>query len=104
MVIVPELDFCVFDSTAPHEMFPQSSRDKILDFYEEAGLLGTDERYEKELFDVQERYKHKISQGMAYLRLYKLYMKEEEYYLSKYLSEKMFLALKESALKEIFEN
>lgn len=101
MVIVPELDFCVFDSTAPHEMFPQTKRDKILDFYEEAGLLGTDEKYEKELLDVQTRYKHKISQGMAYLRLCKLYMKEREYYLEKGLCEKEFMSLKDAVVREI---
>lgn len=101
MVIVPELGFCVFDSTAPHEMFPQTKRDKILDFYEESGLLGTDEKYEKELFDVQTRYKHKISQGMAYLRLCKLYMKEREYYLEKGLCEKEFLKLKDAVIREI---
>ena len=104
MVIVPELDFCVFDSTAPHEMFPQTKRDKILDFYEESGLLGTDEKYEKELSDVQTRYKYKISEGMAFLRLCKLYMKEKEHYLAKGLCEKEFSALKDAVIKEVFQN
>lgn len=104
MVIVPELDFCVFDSTPPHEMFPQSERDKILDFYEESGLLGTDEKYEKELFDVEVRYNHKMAEGMAFLRLYKLYMMEKEYYLSKFLCEKEFSMLKDTVIKEIFQN
>lgn len=102
MVVVPELGFCVFDSTAPHEMFPQTKRDKILDFYEESGLLGTDEKYEKELSDVQTRYKHKISQGMAYLRLCKLYMKEKEYYLAKGLREKEFSKLKDEVAEKIY--
>lgn len=101
MVIVPELDFCVFDSTAPHEMFPQSARDKILDFYEEAGLLGTDEKYEKELSDVAERYRQKISEGMAFLRLCKLYMKEKEYHLKKGLCQEDFSVLKEKIISEI---
>lgn len=104
MVIVPELDFCVFDSTPPHEMFPQSERDKILDFYEESGLFGTDEKYEKELYDVSARYEHKMAQGMAFLRICKLYMKEKEYYLSKYLKEKEFHMLKDTVVKEVFEN
>lgn len=103
MVIVPELNFCVFDSTAPHEMFPKTERDKILDFYEESGLLGTDEKYEKELFDVETKYNQKMAEGMAFLRLYKLYKKEEEYILSKSLKEKEFRRLKEKAIKEIFE-
>jgi len=78
MVIVPELGFCVFDSTAPHEMFPERDRDVILDFYAEAGLSGIDEKYKKELLEISSKYKHKMAEGMAYLRLYKLYMKEYE--------------------------
>lgn len=78
MVIVPELDFCVFDSTAPHEMFPESERDVILDFYQESGLSGIDEKHQKELSEIGNRYKHKIAEGVAYLRLYKVYMKEIE--------------------------
>lgn len=103
MVIVPELDFCVFDSTPPHEMFPKSERDKILDFYVESGLLGTDERYEKELYDVEERYKHKMAEGMAFLRLCKLYMREKEYYLAELLNRNEFNMLKESVVNEIFQ-
>lgn len=102
MVVVPELSFCVFDSTPPHEMFPQSERDKILDFYEESGLLGTDERYEKELKEVVTRYDHKMAEGLAYLRLYKLYMREKEYYLSKLLCKEEFRMLKDSLIEEIF--
>lgn len=102
MVIVPELNFCVFDSTPPHEMFPQSERDKILDFYAESGLFGTDERYEQELCDIITRYDHKMSEGLSYLRLYKLYMREKEYYLSKLLCRKEYDLLKESVVKEIF--
>lgn len=102
MVIVPQLDFCVFDSTAPHEMFPQSSRDQILDFYEESGLLGTDEKYEKELLDVETRYNQKMAEGMAFLRLHKLYMKEKEHILSKSLNEREFTLLKEKVIKEVF--
>ena len=79
MVIVPELSFCVFDSTKPHEMFPQTDRDSILDFYKESGLLGIDEKFERELSDIAERYKQKISEGVAYLRLNKLYRRELEY-------------------------
>ncbi len=83
MVILPELSFCVFDSTAPHEMFPQRENDKILDFYGESGLLGTDEICEQEIEFVGIRYKHKISEGLAHLRLGNLYIKEREFYLKR---------------------
>ena len=79
MVIVPELSVCVFDSTSPHEMFPKTDRDSILDFYQESGLLGVDEKFEREIGDISERYKQKISEGVAYLRLSKIYHRELEY-------------------------
>lgn len=102
MVIVPKLDFCVFDSTAPHEMFPQTNRDRILDFYMESGLLGVDERYDNILSDVGRRYKHRMSEGMAYLRLAKLYRNEKEYYFEKSVCKGELLKLKEKLDCEIF--
>ncbi len=83
MVLVPELSFCVFDSTAPHEMFPKRENDKILDFYEESGLLGTDEACAREIELVGGRYRHRISEGLAHLRLGNLYMNEREFYFKK---------------------
>ncbi len=76
MVLIPELSFCVFDSTSPHEMFPQKKGDSVLDFYAESGLSGTDEEMAKELGDVSARYKQKISEGLCFLRLGNLYARE----------------------------
>ena len=101
MVIVPELSFCVFDSTAPHEMFPQNDRDSILDFYKESGLLGIDEKFERELFDIAERYKQKISEGLAYLRLNKLYRREIEYIYGGSWSETKARKIADTILKKI---
>lgn len=101
MVVVPQLSFCVFDSTAPHEMFPRGEGDKILDFYEESGLMGVDEKFESKLADIRERYQQKMAEGMAYLRLCKLYMKEQEYYLSKQVSRNEFSSIKKWILSEI---
>lgn len=78
MVLVPELSFCVFDSTAPHELFPERSGDIILDFYTESGLDGTDEEMAAELSEVSYRYKRKISEGLCFLRLAEHYLKERE--------------------------
>lgn len=80
MVAVPELSFCVFDSTAPHELFPSRDSDKVLDFYKESGLLGVDEKYEKEFADIKRRYAFRISEGVAKLRLANGYLKESEDY------------------------
>ena len=56
MVVCREMGFCVFDSTAPHEKFPEREGDIILDFYEESGLCGTDEKLASELWEVKNRY------------------------------------------------
>lgn len=76
MVLIPDLSFCVFDSTSPHELFPEREGDSILDFYANSGLSGTDEEMAKELLDVQERYNKKIAEGLCYLRLGNLFEKE----------------------------
>lgn len=68
MLIFPELDLAIFDSTAPHEYFPCRSSDEVLDMYERAMEPGTDERYESELTSIQQRYAQKMQEATAYLR------------------------------------
>lgn len=80
MVLIPELSFCVFDSTAPHELFPSRDGDVILDFYKESGLSGVDERLEKELSEIKRLYSFRINEGITKLRLACGYQKETEYY------------------------
>ena len=43
MVIVRELGFAIFDSTAPHEYFPSREGDEIIDMYALIVTPGTDE-------------------------------------------------------------
>ncbi len=78
MVIVREADFCVFDSTTPHEMFPSREKDYILDFYIESGLEGVDEKYKKTLDEISKEYKLRINEGMEHLKLASLLEKELE--------------------------
>ena len=80
MVVVPELSFCVFDSTAPHELFPSRDGDLILDFYKESGLSGIDEKLKKELSEIQRLYSFRITEGITKLRLAGGYQKEAECY------------------------
>ncbi|MBE7016376.1 MAG: hypothetical protein E7417_06145 [Ruminococcaceae bacterium] len=80
MVIIRDLSVAVFDSTAPHEVFPSRSGDGLLDFYTESGLFGTDEKYSKELKRIADRYSNKVKQGLAYLRLGCCFESELEMY------------------------
>lgn len=67
MVIVRELDFAIFDSTAPHEYFPDRATDEIIDMYTELIEPGTDEKYAEEIKDVGSRYKNKMNEAIASL-------------------------------------
>lgn len=67
MVIVRELGFAIFDSTAPHEYFPTRASDGIIDMYDLIIAPGTDEKYAKEIQDVSLRYKEKMNEGISFL-------------------------------------
>ncbi len=63
MVIIRDLSLCVFDSTSPHEKFPENVNDEILDFYTNSGLFGVDEKNEKNLFDIKTEYSELMSKA-----------------------------------------
>ncbi|PGZ94166.1 hypothetical protein COE51_22995 [Bacillus pseudomycoides] len=67
MVIVRELGFVIFDSTAPHEYFPTRESDEIVDMYKLIIAPGTDEKYAVEIQDVSRRYREKMNEAMSYL-------------------------------------
>jgi hypothetical protein len=67
MVVVRELGFAIFDSTAPHEYFPDRDTDEIIDMYELCIEPGTDERYASEIADISARYKAKMKASIGHL-------------------------------------
>jgi hypothetical protein len=67
MLIFPELGTAIFDSTLPHEYFPERAGDEILDLYELLIVPGTDERYKEELAEVKSRYTAKMKEATASL-------------------------------------
>ena len=68
MVRVPELDFCIFDSTDPHEIVPRLEAEKIIDLYKETVEPGTDEKYAKEIQAIHSNYKSYMKQGIRQLK------------------------------------
>ena len=58
MVIVRELGFAIFDSTAPHEYFPSREGDEIIDMYALIVTPGTDEsmrrKFVTSLFNIKQ--------------------------------------------------
>ena len=60
MVIVRDLDLCVFDSTAPHEYFPERETDTVLDLYAAAVREDTDIRFAEELETLKKEYQKQM--------------------------------------------
>lgn len=67
MVIVRELGFAIFDSTAPHEYFPEREGDSIIDMYEKTIKKGTDEKFFDNLKEISGRYSKKMKEAIGYL-------------------------------------
>lgn len=87
MVTVRELGFAIFDSTAPHEYFPERANDEIIDMYERAITPGTDEKYADELQEISLRYSNKMKEAISSLakaktlhdRLEKIYIEAMDF-------------------------
>jgi len=60
MVVIPELDLCIFDATAPHEYDPIYETDEILDTYVAFVKQDTDERCAHLIASIQAKYEHQI--------------------------------------------
>lgn len=76
MVLVRELSFCIFDSTDPHEFFPQQKEHQVIDMYAETVTPGTDEKYAEKIDSVTSHYKSHMKRGISLL-------KEADQYLDK---------------------
>ncbi|MFD1039930.1 hypothetical protein ACFQ3N_16280 [Virgibacillus byunsanensis] len=69
MVIVPELEFCIFDSTDPHEFFPDRDGEVVVDLYKELVERGTDEKYVNEITELNRSYKSYMKKGIEFLKI-----------------------------------
>jgi nucleoside-triphosphatase THEP1/uncharacterized protein YrzB (UPF0473 family) len=78
MVIIRELGFAIFDSTAPHEYFPSRQGDKVIDMYEHLITPGTDEKFANEIAEISNRYKAKMAESISFLAKAKAYHDELE--------------------------
>lgn len=67
MIIVRELGFAIFDSTAPHEYEPVHATDEIVDMYSRCIQPGTDEAHSDAIADIKERYSKAMKQSIQHL-------------------------------------
>lgn len=67
MIVLKDFDTVVFDSTQPHEYFPDRESDNIIDIYKNAIAEGTDEKYENQLNNIVAKYRSDIALAVKYL-------------------------------------
>lgn len=63
MVVIRELSFAIFDSTQPHEIYPERKGDNIFDIYDIAVRSDTDEMYGDELMRIAGGYNQAIKKA-----------------------------------------
>jgi hypothetical protein len=67
MIIVRELGFAIFDSTAPHEYDPERPTDEIVDMYSRCIQPGTDEAHSDVIAGIRNRYSNTMKQSTQHL-------------------------------------
>lgn len=98
MVIIPELNFCIFDSTEPHIFDPQDGRlgDKIFDIGQHCALT---KEAELAIAEVRERYKEAMQDAMGYSKRYA----EAEYTVRRLLDHCLSASLWREKTASLFE-
>lgn len=82
MVLLRELDTVIFDSTPPHEYFPEKDSDHVVDIYSQAIKPETDEKYKFLLDTISTQYKSAVGEGIKCLANAKqLHDELENYYI-----------------------
>lgn len=76
MIIVRELGFAIFDSTAPHEYEPDRATDEIVDMYTRCIQPGTDEAHSDAIADIKDRYSSTMKQSIQHLTEAKTFLDE----------------------------
>jgi hypothetical protein len=83
MVAIRELGIVIFDSTDPHEYFPDRDNDEIIDVYKIAVAAGTDEKYAAQITEITQRYSAKMKDATSYLaRAKSLHDDLEKFYVA----------------------
>lgn len=80
MLLFPQLELCIFDSTAPHEYEPSREGDIIIDMYQKAIRFGTDEENELKLNEIKKDYKAYVEAGVNDLKKAKVLQDQLEIY------------------------
>ncbi len=103
MIIVRELGFAIFDSTAPHEYFPERAGDDIVDMYLRCIKPGTDEANAEVLSGIKERYTSQMKQSTQHLAEAKSFHDQLEQIYVQAMDFRVVDRIRERILQEISE-
>ena len=103
MVILPEINTCIFDSTAPHLYEKSRPNDEIIDMYAKCVKPDTDEKYQNEIKEIGARYKIAVQNGIRYLSDAKKISDEIESYYLGALDFSRINKIKDKILKDLNE-
>ncbi|MBR5236283.1 MAG: hypothetical protein IKW06_02780 [Clostridia bacterium] len=67
MVVIRELNLCLFDATAPHEYDPSLPSDEVLDVYAAAVKPDTDTVFAKEIKEIARCYRAAIDNAIKHI-------------------------------------
>lgn len=68
MVVIREIGFAIFDSTAPHEYFPDKEDDEVFDAYQEFCEDDVDNLFKDSLEKIENDYITKKAEGIKYIK------------------------------------
>lgn len=94
MIIIRPLDCCLFDSTSPHEFFPENKTDEVIDLYELAVKPNTDEQFKDEISRVTKQYQEKFKDGLNQLKRIKYFESDDKGQLSNIQYDEVFKEIK----------
>ncbi|MGM0750922.1 MAG: PRK06851 family protein [Bacillota bacterium] len=103
MLIIREKGIAIFDSTAPHEYFPDRESDEIIDMYERCITQGTDEKYAEDIERTTKAYKDKMKEAISYLKEAKCLREQLESIYIGAMDFSKVNAIKEEIFQEINE-
>ncbi len=108
MLIFREKGIAIFDSTAPHEYFPDRDSDEIIDMYAACIAQDTDEKYAVDIERTTKAYKDKMNEAISFLKeakclrgqLESIYIKAMDFSKVNEMREELFQEITEMMKRE----
>ncbi|WP_106769709.1 PRK06851 family protein [Paenibacillus faecalis] len=101
MVIAREAGFAIFDSTAPHEYFPDRPSDEIIDTYARCVQPGTDERHEETLNVFKQQYSSKMKESTGHLAAAQSYLDQLKHIFTPFVDNDKVEEMQEELKREV---